>query len=77
MRMDQRVSYLSDNVKKLGFYQPNYGLLSQEECHNNLFLENGVLNWSAIEKIINLNECMSHKIMLIIRWLIQLSSVVL
>ena len=57
--MDHRVSYLSDNVKKLIFYRPN-GVLSQKECYNNLFLENGVLNWNAIEKIINLNECISN-----------------
>ena len=64
MYMDQRASYLSNNVKKLVSYQPDS--LSQEECHD-LFLESGLLNWNAIEKICHLNECMSWVLIFIMK----------
>ena len=56
MDKGQRNSYLSNNVKKLVCFVPDD--LPQELCYDNLFLENGVLNWNAVEKICNLNECM-------------------
>ncbi|XP_028398909.1 endoplasmic reticulum membrane-associated RNA degradation protein-like isoform X2 [Dendronephthya gigantea] len=52
--ISQNSSYLSSNVKKLVCYRPD-GL--PQRVYYDLFCESGVLNWNAILKLCNLNEC--------------------
>ena len=56
MDSNQRHSYLSNNVKELVCVE-SCGLPERDE-YDDLFLENGVLNWNAVKKIFNLNESM-------------------